>query len=103
MRLFRRIANEKVGKKEIMEHLDSFITGAFECDHISVTFPNDNMVRIELTNDSESLVRCKDCKKYEADKYNPGFGDCFGSCDSLPGVEENFFCADGERKEGDGE
>lgn len=45
---------KKWGKKEIMEHLDSLITEAFECDHISVTFPNDNMVRIDLTNnDSE--------------------------------------------------
>ena len=53
---------KKWGKKEIMEHLDSFITEDFECDYISVTFPNDNMVRIELnnmerielTNDSEA-------------------------------------------------
>jgi len=44
----------KWGKKEIMEHLDSLITEAFECDHISVTFPNDNMVRIDLTNDSDT-------------------------------------------------
>ena len=44
---------KKWGKKEIMERLDSLITKAFECDHIRVTFPNDDMVRIELTNDSE--------------------------------------------------
>lgn len=55
-------------KKEIMEHLDSLITEAFECDHISVTFPNDNMVRIELTNnDSEKEqlyhLSCPSCGK----------------------------------------
>ena len=44
---------KKCDKKKIMEHLDNFITEDFECDYISVTFPNDNMVRIELTNDSE--------------------------------------------------
>ena len=38
---------------KLKEELDSLITEAFECDHISVTFPNDNMVRIELTNYSE--------------------------------------------------
>ena len=52
-----------------------------------------------LVEKPKELVRCKDCKKYEADKYNHGFGDCFGPCDSLPGVEENFFCADGEPKD----
>lgn len=44
---------KKWGKKEIMESLDRLITEAFECDRISVTFPNDNMVRIDLMNDYE--------------------------------------------------
>ena len=101
---------KKWGKKEIMEHLDSLITEAFECDHISVTFPNDNMVRIDLTNDSESLVRCKDCKycreaHYEEDGEPPIIKlkceNKYGLCRYQ--AEPDGFCSHGERKDGDGE
>lgn len=47
-------------KKEIMEHLGSLIPEDFKCDHISVTFPNYDTVRIELKNDyTQKLVSVK--------------------------------------------
>ena len=49
--------------------------------------------------EQEAVVRCKDCKHYEPDEYCPGFGDCMGACDNLVNVHENWFCADGERRE----
>lgn len=91
---------KKWGKKEIMEHLDSFITEDFECDHISVTFPNDNMVRIELTNDSEALVRCKDCKYWQT---NTQFCTRWSAPFATQHTSPNWYCADGEPKEGDGD
>ena len=46
------------------------------------------------------VVRCKDCKHYDKDPYCKGFGDCTGACDNLVKVHDDWFCADGERKEG---
>lgn len=47
---------KKWSKKEIMEHLGSLITEDFKCDHISVTFPNHDTVRIELKNDYAQML-----------------------------------------------
>lgn len=43
---------------------------------------------ISLLNEQEAVVRCKDCKRYYANG---------GNCDQ---VLAEWFCADGERKEG---
>ena len=48
------------------------------------------------------IVRCKDCEYRHEDEYESGIYYC-----ELPGHEfypdDNFFCADGRRKDGDGE
>ena len=51
------------------------------------------------------LVRCKDCKwrgchwnEYDTACHNPRFGDGYGNY-SPPDVRDDFFCADGERRE----
>lgn len=49
--------------------------------------------------DMVEVVRCKDCKHYDKDPYCKGFGDCTGACDNLVKVHDDWFCADGERKE----
>ena len=49
--------------------------------------------------DETVVVRCKDCKHYEPDNYFHGHGDCNGACDNLVKVSDNWFCADGERKD----
>lgn len=41
------------------------------------------------------LVLCKDCKNYKD-------GKCFYTMRRY-GLEDDWFCADGERKDGDGE
>lgn len=92
---------KKWGKKEIMEHLDSFITEDFECDHISVTFPNDNMVRIELTNDSETLDRCKDCRFWQDNNGGYPNPDCPWGKEETPNPDD--YCSFGEPKDGDGD
>lgn len=49
--------------------------------------------------DVVEVVRCKDCEHYHAAK------DCFGWCVNIEspvwdrGVENDWFCADGERRE----
>ena len=71
---------------------------------------NDKLVKVEFIesyikhgngdyqwNDNHGeLIRCKDCKHYDSDTQ---------SClDGLDGIfQPDWFCADGERKEGDGE
>ena len=50
--------------------------------------------------DISKIVRCKNCKCYELDKHDPGKGDCNGSCSNLVKVSDDWFCADGEQKEG---
>lgn len=49
----------------------------------------------------EEIVRCKDCIFHE--KSIKGKGYCCGTCDGLGSVDDDWFCADGERKDGDKE
>ena len=44
---------KKFDKKAIMCRLDKLMPDGFECKHIYVTFPDDNTVRIELSNNPE--------------------------------------------------
>ena len=51
--------------------------------------------------DVEEVVRCEECKHYEGKRggcHNPRFGDGHANYPP-PCVREDFFCADGERKE----
>ena len=43
----------KRDKKSIMYALDQLIPDSFECNHIRITFPDDDTARIELMNDTE--------------------------------------------------
>ena len=47
------------------------------------------------------IVRCKNCRFYKKNKHGKGY--CIGSCDVLGYVDSDWFCADGERKDGDTE
>lgn len=46
----------------------------------------------------EEIIRCKDCKRKEKDGISDGFHYC-----NLNGLQvtDDWFCADGERKDGD--
>lgn len=44
-----------------------------------------------------SVVRCKDCIFHE--KSIKGKGYCFGTCDGLGSVDDDWFCADGEKED----
>jgi len=44
------------------------------------------------------VVRCKDCKYYNTTCYSAGFGWCENDVVNT-GVFDNFFCAEGERRE----
>lgn len=57
------------------------------------------------TIDAVPVVRCKDCKSFKRDI--PCVGGTYNGCDQLEGrdgcepyVEEDFFCAYGERRNG---
>ena len=59
-----------------------------QCDRV-------RRLRKELA-DQPKIVRCKDCKHYDADKK--GYGSCpLGAID----VSDDWFCADGERRSED--
>lgn len=45
---------KKWDKKTIMYRLDRILPDNFECNHIQITFPNDDTARIELMNDSDA-------------------------------------------------
>lgn len=54
---------------------------------------------IEMFINGEPVVRCKDCQWFDKD------GDMYdGYCDKhgLALVKDDFYCADGERKDGEG-
>ena len=63
----------------------------------------DIMGNYPLTEKAKELVRCKDCKHFTQTKFD---NDGFGHCHDWMGWKEtttDWFCADGERKDGDGE
>ena len=45
------------------------------------------------------LIRCKDCKWWHESEMHKGYGDC-GQANGITLKSSNWFCADGERKEG---
>ncbi len=62
------------------------------------------IVNEQPTIDAVQVVRCKDCKYYDVFDNVDGvdFGGCARPCSALRAdcwVSENWFCADGERKE----
>ena len=54
---------------------------------------------ISLLMEQQKIVRCKYCRFYEPDKYAPGEGDCNGACDNLVKVSDDWFCADGVKRD----
>ena len=54
---------------------------------------------ITPTVDAVPVVRCKDCMYWHESETEKGYGDC-GQANGITLKEENWFCADGERKEG---
>ena len=56
-----------------------------------------------ITNNVQPVVFCKDCKWLDrwngCDCHNPRFGDGYANYPP-PTVRDDFFCADGERREG---
>lgn len=65
---------------------------------------NQRTINGGLTADYVQVVRCKDCKHFKRDI--PCVGGTYNGCDQLEGrdgcepyVEEDFFCAYGERKD----
>lgn len=67
-------------KKRLVEFIESYWTGG---EHGSDYIWNDN---------HGELVRCKDCKHYREDTCSAGAGMAFPPPD-------DWFCADGERRE----
>lgn len=61
------------------------------------TFTDDEAETCQRCNMKE-LVRCKDCKSKEKDGISEGFHYC--NINGLQ-VTDDWFCADGERKEGE--
>jgi len=51
-----------------------------------------------LLKEQSQIVRCKNCKYYNPDEYEPGTGDCMGSCDNLVKVSDEWFCPDGTNR-----
>lgn len=45
------------------------------------------------------LVRCKDCQWWHESETHKGYGDC-GQANGITLKPSNWYCADGERKEG---
>ena len=76
----------------------------------SVLMDNDKLVKVEFIesyikhgngdyqwNDNHGeLIRCKDCKYYDIETQS-----CLGALDGI--FQPDWYCADGERKDGDGE
>ena len=63
------------------------------------------IIKIQPEVDAVPVVRCKDCKYFKRDI--PCVGGTYNGCDQLEGrdgcepyVEEDFFCAYGERRNG---
>ena len=44
----------------------------------------------------QELVRCKECKSYNTEAYQDGYGYCDGHCSV---VQDDDFCSYGERSE----
>ena len=58
--------------------------------------PERSEVLLIVDNQPEGIVRCKDCIFHE--KSIKGKGYCCGTCDGLGSVDDDWFCADGERR-----
>ena len=43
------------------------------------------------------VVRCRNCRWWHESEIKKGYGDC-GQANGITVKEENWFCADGERK-----
>ena len=44
----------------------------------------------------QDLVRCKECKSYNTEAYQDGYGYCDGHCSV---VQDDDFCSYGERED----
>lgn len=88
--LANRIFQECQSGEKIITVGNIYVEDIFKLNQVEVR----EKVRIE------DLVRCKDCKYYhEADKGHPGTDWCKRLICGT--VNPNFFCADGERKDGE--
>ena len=61
------------------------------------------MTSVEYTSDRVNVVRCKNCKYWEADWKPNNVQDGVHFCPMVSLVRrEDWFCADGERRDDDG-
>lgn len=57
-------------------------------------------VKFKNKSDLTEIVRCKECKHWEAYEEDERYGECFMLCRNANG---NDFCSYGEKKESEGE
>lgn len=66
---------------------------------ILTTMPERSEVLLIVDNQPEGIVRCKDCKNW---KTNTQFCTRWSAPFATQHTSPNWYCADAERKEGDG-
>lgn len=66
---------------------------------ILTTMPERSEVLLIVDNQPEGIVRCKDCKYRFADGDNVRFNVCLLNHNKVQ--PDDWFCADGERKDND--
>lgn len=64
---------------------------------IAKVMPSRIEVNLIVDAQPEAIVRCKDCKHWDADEHDCNIKTGWFACGA------DWYCADGERKEGDGE
>lgn len=68
---------------------------------ILTTMPERSEVLLIVDNQPEGIVRCKDCKHCFTDGDNVRFNVCELNHNKVQ--SDDWYCADAERKDGDGE
>lgn len=88
---------------DALKRLERYEKTPLEDEVIGWNAAVDYIIECEPTIDAVPVVRCKDCKHFKRDI--PCVGGAYNGCDQLEGrdgcepyVEEDFFCAYGERR-----
>lgn len=88
-----------------MNAVEIYEKAVSDLEHNRITF-GEFEERIEPLADVEAVVRCKDCKNASnvmEKPIHPMFGKRWCNGETKGWHSEDWYCADGERKDGDGD
>lgn len=99
--------NDLISRQELLEHLESCLQNGRPLSNLYDLSEIVRYVKSMPTIDVVEVVRCKDCKyRYKMACHNVEFYECShigltsesGKITHV-GVDDDYFCADGERRE----